>query len=177
MTASKYTVCTKEIQLVLSISLGWEYIRDQVVQTYFHCTSQSNMKYLLSFFFIAALCPIGKVYSASIPGVKIHGNWCGPKHGSGTPIDALDKICMVHDRCYDRYGYFNCKCDMNMVNSIAKLRSIRLRLIGAPMAAWFKNSPCKGPGRVLRWCGWRPCFKCGNVWIALFLKKSVGYKS
>jgi len=42
-------------------------------------------------------------------GVKVYGNWCGPNHGSGKPIDALDRICMYHDKCYDKYGYFNCK--------------------------------------------------------------------
>ena len=33
-----------------------------------------------------------------------HGNWCGAG-GSGSPTDAQDAACMVHDYLYDRYGY------------------------------------------------------------------------
>lgn len=132
------------------------------------------MKYLL--LFVTVLLPIGVVNSASIPGVKIYGNWCGPKHGSGTPIDALDRICMVHDNCYDSHGYFNCKCDYNMARSIGKLKSAKLKIIGAPMKTWFRSSPCQGPVRRFTFCGWRPCTRCKKTWIVTSIKRYMRYK-
>jgi hypothetical protein len=33
-----------------------------------------------------------------------HGNWCGAG-GSGSPTDAQDAACMVHDYLYAQYGY------------------------------------------------------------------------
>ncbi|MBN3526529.1 hypothetical protein [Paenibacillus apiarius] len=46
----------------------------------------------------------------------VHGNWCGPGcSGPSDPIDDLDACCMVHDKCYEREGYFNCQCDIDVI--------------------------------------------------------------
>jgi len=119
------------------------------------------------------LVPIS-VFAVRIPGVKIYGNWCGPNHGSGKPISALDNICMVHDKCYNRYGYFNCKCDMVMVRAIGRLSSRKLRIIGSPMKSYFRGSPCQGPMTRPTMCGWLPCIKCKKTWIATRLKSLIG---
>ena len=37
-------------------------------------------------------------------GVYWHGNWCGAG-GSGSPVDAQDGACLVHDFLYKQYGY------------------------------------------------------------------------
>ncbi|WP_431802485.1 hypothetical protein [Halobacillus andaensis] len=51
-------------------------------------------------------------------GFPVYGNWCGPKHGGGDPIDSLDRICMMHDKEYDRYGYFDCESDARLIERI-----------------------------------------------------------
>jgi hypothetical protein len=53
-----------------------------------------------------------------LDGVPVHGNWCGPGHGKpGSPaVDDLDECCRAHDKCYDDVGYFDCNCDMKVVN-------------------------------------------------------------
>jgi len=48
-------------------------------------------------------------------GLAVYGNWCGPGHGGGTPIDAVDAVCMRHDQCYDAKGYFDCSCDRALI--------------------------------------------------------------
>ena len=40
--------------------------------------------------------------------IPIYGNWCGPGHGGGPAIDAVDAVCRAHDQCYGSRGYFNC---------------------------------------------------------------------
>ncbi|MCG7231811.1 hypothetical protein QPX08_06415 [Corynebacterium propinquum] len=48
-----------------------------------------------------------------------YGNWCGPGHsGPGAPINTLDRICMNHDKCYARKGYFACSCDRQLIADI-----------------------------------------------------------
>lgn len=61
-------------------------------------------------------------------GFPVHGNWCGPGHsGPGEPVDTLDRLCMEHDQCYAKGGYFNKACDMALVggiyNSLGKMNA------------------------------------------------------
>ena len=90
--------------------------------------------------------------SASTPlategGIPIHGNWCGPGHGGGQPVDRLDEACMRHDQCYDRQGYLDCGCDQALVSEIDRANAAG-QLSGSTAAkaflirAWFSNSPC-----------------------------------
>ena len=44
--------------------------------------------------------------------------WCGPGHGSGTPIDILDKVCKNHDMCYRSVGYHKCSCDKTFLRYV-----------------------------------------------------------
>lgn len=80
-------------------------------------------------------------------GLPVHGNWCGPGHGGGQPVDELDAACMRHDQCYDRNGYFNCRCNQALVNEIDHLIA-NGRLSGRTAAkallirGWFSVSPC-----------------------------------
>lgn len=49
----------------------------------------------------------------------VYGNWCGPGHGSGTPIDTLDEGCRRHDDCYGKYkNKSKCKCDKDLIKYI-----------------------------------------------------------
>jgi hypothetical protein len=80
-------------------------------------------------------------------GIPVHGNWCGPGHGAGQPVDRLDMSCMHHDQCYDRKGYLDCGCDQALVSEID--RAIANGQLNGSTAAkalmvrsWFANSPC-----------------------------------
>ena len=89
----------------------------------------------------------GQTQAVGLEGVKVYGNWCGPKHGSGTPVDALDQACMNHDLCYDRNGYFDCNCDEGLLREIDQLiasgrLSGRARVIAPLIRGWFSLQPC-----------------------------------
>ena len=80
-------------------------------------------------------------------GLPVYGNWCGPGHGGGTPIDDLDRACMMHDLCYDKKGYFNCECDTKLIRDIDRaLRYGNVRPLGRIMGPiirnWFMAQPC-----------------------------------
>ncbi len=61
-----------------------------------------------------------------------YGNWCGPMHGGGTPVDSIDSLCQAHDSCYDGVPvsdemYYQCTpggkltCDEIFVNAMKSL--------------------------------------------------------
>lgn len=52
--------------------------------------------------------------------IPIYGNWCGPGHGGGKPVDRLDRGCMYHDLCYERQGWGRCRCDRALLYTIRK---------------------------------------------------------
>lgn len=54
-----------------------------------------------------------------------YGNYCGPGHPPHSRydepfVDEVDKVCMMHDRCYDS-GVSRPHCDGAMANSLAKV--------------------------------------------------------
>ena len=79
-------------------------------------------------------------------GIPIYGNWCGPGHGGGPPIDAVDAVCRAHDLCYDREGYFDCGCNRDLVNAmpgaIAQTPSWRGKIAGTVIKTIFSSMPC-----------------------------------
>lgn len=52
----------------------------------------------------------------------VYGHWCGPNHPlagqSPAPYDQLDALCMAHDKCYERSGYSDCSCDLQLVTTL-----------------------------------------------------------
>lgn len=48
-----------------------------------------------------------------------YGNYCGPGNSGGIPINAVDRTCMIHDNCYDSYGWGSCNCDINLISSMS----------------------------------------------------------
>ena len=79
---------------------------------------------------------------AEADGIHIHGNWCGPRHGGGEPVDALDQACKRHDECYKESEH-DCGCDARLLDAIDELPSG-----GPPQAAlirsWFTEvQPCQ----------------------------------
>lgn len=52
----------------------------------------------------------------------IYGNYCGPFHPpkgmNPLAIDEVDLACKNHDKCYDDYGYFNKKCDLQIMKDL-----------------------------------------------------------
>ncbi|SHG13825.1 Phospholipase A2 [Microbulbifer donghaiensis] len=86
-------------------------------------------------------------------GVKVYGNWCGPGHSGGTPVDAVDRVCMKHDRCYSKKGYLNCDCDRELVRGMAKAvlsRGVSAagRIAGTAAATYFSAAPCVSYTRI-----------------------------
>lgn len=83
-------------------------------------------------------------------GLPIYGNYCGPGHGDPAyrtpPVDAVDAVCMDHDRCYDARGYFNCGCDYALITrmpfAVIDTPSMAGKLAGAAAQAWFSGTPC-----------------------------------
>lgn len=81
-------------------------------------------------------------------GLPVYGNWCGPGHGGGTPVDAVDAACQTHDNCYGDRGYFDCQCDDQLVQQLNQaLNSGTVgpygRFMGRIVRNWFDNvQPC-----------------------------------
>ena len=81
-----------------------------------------NKKYLLlTIYLLLNDCAISsnKKTDGTFP---IYGNYCGfdyPKRGVyPIPIDKIDLACKNHDKCYDQNGFFNKKCDENIINEL-----------------------------------------------------------
>lgn len=50
-----------------------------------------------------------------------YGRYCGLFHGrddGGIPIDILDRYCQVHDLCVEALGYFSCRCNLQLLESL-----------------------------------------------------------
>lgn len=93
----------------------------------------------------------GRGAAESLPstreGLPVYGNWCGPGHGGGTPVDDLDRACMEHDRCHGERGYFDCQCDATLVQNIDRALvsgNVRPagRVVGPAIRTWFSAQPC-----------------------------------
>ena len=67
-----------------------------------------------------------------------HGNWCGPGHGGGDTVDALDEACKRHDECYEKRGYFDCECDEQLIDEISGLQAENFQTL-AEIRLWFKS--------------------------------------
>ena len=101
--------------------------------------------------FLGIMIVVGTVFAglpttAEADGFPVHGNWCGPGHGKGEAVDALDRSCMRHDKCYQRRGYGDCECDAQLIDDIDELPGG-----GPPQAAairsWFGTTqPCRVGG-------------------------------
>lgn len=87
----------------------------------------------------------GQAQDYQVNGWAIYGNWCGPGHGSGEPIDQLDKLCMEHDQCYQEIMMFSCTCDNEIVlgieNSLYSMSEDE-KSIAQIIAGYFSVSPC-----------------------------------
>lgn len=98
---------------------------------------------------------ISQAYSIS-PGGKtpdafpFHGQWCGPGHPrkgeNPKPIDVLDAACRDHDKCYEKFGYYSCHCDVELIRTIQESRSLPPDIAqkAGLITEYFRNSFCKG---------------------------------
>lgn len=76
----------------------------------------------------------------------IYGNWCGPKYGSGTPIDLLDAGCRTHDKCYGSRGYHKCSCDKDFrayINRNISKMSGTQKIMANAMKVWLNKKISK----------------------------------
>lgn len=77
--------------------------------------------------------------------LPVWGNWCGPGHGGGEPVDVLDSLCRTHDECYGTRGYFACSCDQALINDIranAYRMGFRERIVAAAVSTYFTYTYC-----------------------------------
>lgn len=85
----------------------------------------------------------------------VYGNWCGPDHPqtldpAPRPLDLVDQACMRHDYCYVEKGYFNCDCDMDLVDELGENLAAGKYSVGAEeryarsIYRYFAASPCTG---------------------------------
>lgn len=66
----------------------------------------------------------------------IHGNWCGPGcSGPSAPVDATDRCCMYHDKCYETNGYFSCECDWNVLDCLRGVSGFAAGIVRAYFVA------------------------------------------
>jgi hypothetical protein len=94
------------------------------------------------------LPPMQPVLPVPMAGLELYGNWCGPGNsGPGAPIDAVDQVCCLHDKCYTDRGYLDCSCDRDLVarmpGAIANANTPAAgRAFGIAAAAFFAVTPC-----------------------------------
>jgi len=108
-------------------------------------------------------------------GIEFYGNWCGPLHGSGQPIDAVDRVCCIHDHCYDDRGYLDCSCDRALIEGMDRAMtnpyvSSEGRNKASQAAAFFRVSPCLCNRICLPWIG---CFRAHPVPGIPLLKQCI----
>lgn len=92
--------------------------------------------------------------------IVVHGNWCGPGHGGSIDkdvpcVDYLDCMCRDHDLCYEAHGYFNCRCDQDLIHALRGLTDPKSVII----QLFFSKNPCLKPGSALK-----TCTKCVTIW-------------
>lgn len=70
---------------------------------------------------------LGEVYAQDwndgcFPTYKHCGKNCGDKgkYGGGTPKNALDECCRMHDRCWEDFGPNDCQCDCDLIKCANK---------------------------------------------------------
>lgn len=78
-------------------------------------------------------------------GIPIWGNYCGPRHSGGTPVDTLDSYCQAHDQCYANVSYLDCGCDLIVVGlingNLGKMSGME-RVTAIAISVYFTVSPC-----------------------------------
>ncbi|TNE47468.1 MAG: hypothetical protein EP343_20065 [Deltaproteobacteria bacterium] len=136
------------------------------------------------------------------PRLHIYGNWCGPGVGNRStkkPIDAVDRACMLHDKCFLKKGakglggrIQHCDCDRIIRGELKragrtklskkakrkrKLMSLYFRLA----KCWCRRVVCKKRPvcRRVRKCrkvlGKRRCVKVPKCRMVRRCKKRVVY--
>jgi len=84
------------------------------------------------------------------PALPVHGNWCGPNHGAGPIVDALDDACMRHDYCTMQLGRLDCGCDLAFMTELRQRAWPNPAMAGKARAVYeaIALTPCDGaPGQ------------------------------
>jgi hypothetical protein len=79
--------------------------------------------------------------------LPVHGNWCGPNHGAGPILDALDDACFRHDFCAVQNGPFDCGCDLAFMSEL-RTRPWPSSAMAAKARAVYEAialTPCRDP--------------------------------
>lgn len=105
---------------------------------------QTARRTALIFAFAAFASPL----AAQGINLPVHGNWCGPGHFGGMPIDLLDAACMRHDFCTVEFGPYTCGCDLSFMQELRAVSWPNPYLAEKAHAVYEAMAivPCDGPG-------------------------------
>jgi len=106
-----------------------------------------KLKIILVMPLLLASCGLLSKNKANKDSFPVYGNYCGinyPKKGENpVPIDKTDLSCKKHDQCYEAMGYFNKKCDKDLIknlNSVTPKTEFE-KIAKETIILYFKNSP------------------------------------
>ena len=106
-----------------------------------------NKKYLiLTLYLFVNACTISSNKNTT-GNFLVYGNSCGldyPRAGSNPiPIDKTDLACKNHDKCYDKNGFFDKKCDENIISELKSItpKSEAEKIARQAIIEYFEISP------------------------------------
>ena len=107
------------------------------------------MRRVLAIAMFAIVVSVVHSATADMPGVRMHGVWCGPGNNPPlAPIDPLDGACYRHDMCYVMNGTGACGCDIAFMRELRAMAypNAEVEVRARAMYDALAMMPCDHPG-------------------------------